>query len=222
MAAAPSPPPLPASKVPGKLSAADKSVVAQAFNALRRTDASPHTSGLRISDTLTSRYFFTVSNPRALDTTALRALRAKHGNVRKVTLDLPCSCVRVECWRSEHDDKGAGKPSHKRKRRDEPLPPLTQLPADLDNVLRTAATRPHDVAALRTVLLWVLNREEDFCTFDLHVERDETNDHFTLHMQNFDAVTDGFVLGLHAAWRNLVRAVHVDWSSQTLIVTVTP
>ena len=218
-AAAATPPPLPPNKVPGKLSAADKAVVAAAFNALRRTDASPHASGLRIGDTLTSRFLFTVSNPRPLDTRALRALRTKHGTVRRVTLDLPCACVRVECWRSDHA-ADARKPC-KRKRRDE-LAPLAHLPVDLDDAITSAASRDHDAAALRAVLLWVLNREEDFCVFDFHVEHDESNGHFTLHMEHFDAVSDAFVLALHAAWRNLVHAVHVDWSTQALIVTVTP
>ena len=69
-------------------------------------------------------------------------------------------------------------------------------------------------------MLWVLNREEEFCLFDLHVRRDEAQNTYTLAMGQFDAVADTFVLDLCAQWRTLVRDVQIDWATQSVVVHV--
>lgn len=217
--AAAAPKTLSASSVPGSLSAKDREVVADGFNALRNNNPQPSpASGLRIVDLLDSRFIFTVTHPRPLNAAAFRALALKLKTVRKVTLDLPRNAVRVECWRAtqQPDHGGGGKRSGKRKRG---AAPVVQLPQELETALKTNAA-PDDRPALREIVLWVLNREEEFCLFDLHVRRDEAQNTYTLAMGQFDAVADTFVLDLCAQWRTLVRDVQIDWATQSVVVHV--
>jgi hypothetical protein len=209
-----------AADVPGKLCAGDRALVAAGFNALRNpnnnsAEATPLASGLRITDTLDSRFMFTVSNPRNLNLAQLRALALKLGSLRRMVLDLPRNCARVECWRAAHTPAGGGG-ARKRKRG---VVPATALPPYLAEPLREAAADA-DYDALQGVLLWVLNRDEEFCTFDFAVEHDAASNTYTLSLQNFDAVTHAFVAALHTQWQGLVRDVVLDWSSQTLVVCV--
>ena len=219
MAAAPAP--LSASAVPGSLSAEDRAVVADGFNALRNVEAAPPASGLRIVDLLDSRFMFTVSHPRSLNAAALRALALKLKSVRNITLDLPRAAVRVECWRAAHASSStpAAAQTRGRKRKRGAAAPLLALPEDLDALL-TAAARPDDVRALREIVLWVLRRDEEFCVFDLQVRRDEAQNAYTLVMGEFDAVSDTFLLDLCDQWRTLVRDAHVDWATQSVVVHV--
>ena len=93
--AAAAPKTLSASSVPGSLSAKDREVVADGFNALRNNNPQPSpASGLRIVDLLDSRFIFTVTHPRPLNAAAFRALALKLKTVRKVTLDLPRNAAR--------------------------------------------------------------------------------------------------------------------------------
>ena len=205
--------------VPGKLCAEDRALVVAGFNALRNPNnnsaaAAPLASGLRITDTLESRFLFTVSNPRNLDWASLRALVLKLTSLRSMVLDLPRNCVRVECWRAQKTPPGRG--TRKRKRG---VLPVLALPEYLADPLRQKAAEA-DYPALEEVLLWIVNRDEEFCTFDFGVEHDAASNTYTLSLRGFDAVTLGFVAALHEEWQGLVRDVVLDWSSQTIVVCV--
>ena len=41
-------------------------------------------------------------------------------------------------------------------------------------------------------MLWILNRPEDFCVFDVAVEKDEGANAYHIRMVGFDAVTAAF------------------------------
>ena len=207
--------PLDPDKVPGKLCAEDRALVAEGFNTLRGTDAAPTASGLRITDTLESRFRFEVSHPRNLNAVQLRALTLKLGSLRRLVLDLPRNTVRVECWRTGRVPAEAV--SRKRKRG---LEPLTTLPADWTALLRQAVTVPTDYKALRGVLLYVLNRDEEFCIGGVAVAHNAATNTYTVSLQGFDAVTSAFIAELQDAWQSLVQDVVVDWSAQTLVVCV--
>ena len=201
-----------ADDVPGNLCAEDRALVVAGFRALRNDAAPPLASGLRITDTLASRFMFTVSHPRSLHSADLRALALKLTSLRRMTLDLPRNCVRVECWRAQQKNVGGSK----RKRG---MLPVTDLPEELADPLRRTASGA-DYRALEQFLLWVINHEAEFCTFDFAVEHDAASNTYTLSLQNFDAVTYAFVDAAHTQWRGLVRDVILDWSSRTLVVCV--
>lgn len=215
--AAAAPTTLSPSAVPGVLSAADRAVVADGFNALGNVHASPPASGLRIVDLLDSRFIFTISHPRRVNLAALRALSLKLKTVRRITLDLPRAAVRVECWRTGH--KVPTQVSSSRKRKRNTLAPVTTLPPSVAAALQDGA-RAEDEAALQEILLYVLNREEHFCTFDLEVRRNEAENGYSLAMGPFDAVSLQCLSDLCAQWRTLVRDVHVDWGTQSVVVHV--
>lgn len=199
-------------EVPGKLCAEDRRVVAQGFNALRETKASPRPSGLRIVDTLDSRFVFTVSNPSNVSVKHLQSLRLKLQSTRSIALDLPRASISVECWRSNWKERRGGG-----KKRRRPTEGVLQLPSYLEETL-AGVQSDTERAAIAAVLLWVLNRDEDFCTFDLEIARDETTNVYTLRLENFESVTCGFLVDLSKHWRSLVKDVIVEWSSQALIL----
>lgn len=203
---------LTAAEVPGKLCADDRRVVAEGFNALRETKTSPRPSGLRIVDTLESRFVFTVSNPANISVKHLQSLRHKLQSTRSIALDLPRASISVECWRSTWKERRNA--AKKRRRASESV---SELPPYLEKALaqvQSATVR----AAIAAVLLYVLQRDEDFCTFDLDISRDETTNVYTLRLENFDPVSDGFLVDLSNQWRALVKDIIVEWSSQALIL----
>jgi hypothetical protein len=71
-------------------------------------------------------------------------------------------------------------------------------------------------------MLWILNRPEDFCVFDVAVEKDESANAYHVRMVGFDAVTDAFLRDLAEQWRTVVRDVVVEWPRKcvTLVVSV--
>ena len=196
--AAAAPKTLSASSVPGSLSAKDREVVADGFNALRNNPQPSPASGLRIVDLLDSRFIFTVTHPRPLNAAAFRALALKLKTVRKVTLDLPRNAVRVECWRATQQPDhggGGGKRSGKRKRgaapsyscrRARPRSKPTQPPTTAPRFARSCS----GFSTARRSFVF------STCTYG-----DETQNTYTLAMGQFDAVADTFVLDLCAQWR---------------------
>lgn len=206
------PTPLTASEVPGKLCAEDRRIVAEGFNALRETKASPRQSGLRIVDTLDSRFIFTVSNPTNVSVKHLRSLHLKLQNTKHVVLDMPRASISIECWRSNWKKKRGGG-----KKRRRPVEAVSELPAYLVRAIEGAQSET-EREAIEAVLMWVLNRDEDFCTFDAELTLDESKNMYTLRMENFDAVTADFLFELSDQWRSLVKDAIVEWSSQALIL----
>lgn len=201
--------PLEASGVPGQLCAEDKNGVATGFNALRRRESSPKASGLRIIDTLDSRFVFVVTHPRNVNITLLRTLCRSVGGVRRVVLDIPRDCVKVECWRSSRPRTKRGK---KRMRQ---VQELLELPRSLALTLRRC-----DSKRLNELVLWILNRPEDFCMFDVAVEEDEGGDAYHVSLLGFDAVTDAFLTDMAEQWRTVVRDVVVEWSKKCVTLVV--
>ena len=203
--------PLEASAVPGQLCKEDKHSVAAGFNALRRRESSPKTSGLRIIDTLDTRFVFVVTHPRNVNMLLLKTLTRRIAGIRRVVLDIPRDCVKVECWRSLRTDTRRGT------KRSREMRELLALPESLARALE-----PCDSANLNELMLWILNRPEDFCVFDVEVERDEGASAYHVRMAGFDAVTDAFVRDLADQWRTVVRDVVVEWPRKcvTLVVSV--
>lgn len=200
---------LEASGVPGQLCEEDKTGVATGFNALSRRESSPKASGLRIIDTLDSRFVFVVTHPRNVNLTLLKTLCRSIGGVRGVVLDVPRDCVRVECWRSSRPRKRRGK------KRPRPVRELLQLPERL-----VEALQPCKSVHVHEVLLWILNRPEDFCTFDVDVEVDESAGAYLVRMSRFDAVTDAFLNDMTEQWRTVVKDVVVEWSRKSLTLVI--
>lgn len=201
--------------VPGKLHHDDRVIVAHGFNALRNRNPSPQTSGLRIVDTLDSRFVFTVSHPGNVSVSKLKSLCLKLKNTRQVLLDLPRSSISVECWRTNWKSNSRG-----RKRRRPAVEEVTSLPHYLSAPLQEEVKDVTERKAIHEILLWVLNREEDFCTFDFQLTKNQTKNDYTLRMENFDAVTSDFLFDLCSHWGSLVKEAIVEWSSQAIILCV--
>ena len=162
-------------------------------------------------DPLTSRFIFVVTHPRNVNLLLLKTLLRSVGGARQVTLDLPHNCVRVECWRSS---QAARKKSRKRQRQPQEI---LVLPPSLQEALRECDSK--DVEEL---VLWILNRAEDFCTFRVEVERDVGANALHVRLRDFDAVTDRFLIEMSEQWPAVLRDVVVEWSRQsvTLIVSM--
>ena len=203
--------PLEASAVPGQLCQEDKNSVAVGFNALRRRESSPKTSGLRIIDTLDTRFVFVVTHPRNVNMLLLKTLTRSVAGIRRVVLDIPRDCVKVECWRSSRAETRRGT------KRPRQVQELLALPESLARALARC-----DSDNLNELMLWILNRPEDFCVFDVAVEKDEGANAYHVRMVGFDAVTDAFLRELAEQWRTVVRDVVVEWPRKcvTLVVSV--
>jgi hypothetical protein len=203
--------PLEASAVPGQLCQEDKNSVAVGFNALRRRESSPKTSGLRIIDTLDTRFVFVVTHPRNVNMLLLKTLTRSVAGIRRVVLDIPRDCVKVECWRSSRAETKRGT------KRPRQVHELLALPESLARALARC-----DSDNLNELMLWILNRPEDFCVFDVAVEKDESANAYHVRMVGFDAVTDAFLRDLAEQWRTVVRDVVVEWPRKcvTLVVSV--
>ena len=203
--------PLEASGVPGQLCQEVKNSVAVGFNALRRRESSPKTSGLRIIDTLDTRFVFVVTHPRNVNMLLLKTLTRSVAGIRSVVLDIPRDCVKVECWRSTRADTRRGK---KRARQ---VSELLTLPESLARALERC-----DSVHVNELMLWILNRPEDFCVFDVAVEKDEGANAYHIRMVGFDAVTAAFFEELAEQWRTVVRDIVVEWPRKcvTLVVSV--
>lgn len=203
-------------KIPGRVSPGDKIIIAGAYNLLRRQQGAGRTSLLRVVDSLDSRYRFQISNPRDVDTNALRSLELKLQRCRSVTLDLPRNRIIVECWRDSHVTEKRGK---KRGRRD--LEDVTELPEHIEaELLPLIPTMERSVQVLREIMLWIINRDEDFCSFIFSVERDDATETFRLRLEGFDAVTMDFVKALNQQWKTFVQNLILEWGSRSLILVV--
>lgn len=203
-------------KIPGRVSPGDKSIIAGAYKLLRRQQGAGRTSFLRVVDSLDSRYRFQISNPRDVDTNALRSLELKLQRCRSVTLDLPRNRIIVECWRDSHGAERRGK---KRCRRD--LEDVTELPEHIEaELLPLVPTMERSVQVLREIMLWIINRDEDFCSFAFSVERDDATETFRVRLEGFDALTMDFVKALNQQWKTFVQNVVLEWGSKSLILIV--
>ena len=201
--------PLEASGVPGQLCLEDKNGVATGFNALRRRESSPKVSGLRIVDTLDTRFVFVVTHPRNVNLLLLKSLCRSVGGIRRVVLDIPRDCAKVECWRSSRP--GAKRGTKRRRQVQE----LLELPERLATALQRCNS-----ANINALMLWILNRPEDFCTFDVTVEKDESTSAWHVRLIGFDAVTGAFLREMEEQWRTVLRDVLVEWSRQCVTLVL--
>ncbi len=208
--------------VPGRIASSDKEIVAGVYELLGRTTGSSNfVSTLRVVDTLVSRYIFQIGNPRDLDMTTIRNLSLKMNTARSVTFDLPRRAVVVECWRESHLDKKK-KGGTKRKRDDEiELEPIEKLPEYVEQTLgELSPASASEVPIIRSIVLWVLNRPEDFCAFEFDLTRNEADEVFDIYLRNFDAFSLKFVKNLMSQFKTFIKDLIVDWSSQTLVLRV--
>lgn len=203
-------------KIPGRVSPHDKNIISGAYSLLMRREEAGRKSGLRVVDSLDSRYRFQITNPRDVDANALRSLELKLQKCRSVTLDLPRNRIIVECWRESHEAESRGK---KRGRRD--LEDVTELPEYIEaEFAPLVPTMERSVKVLREIMLWVVNRGEDFCSFGFSVERDDATEMFRLRLAGFDAVTLDFVKALNQQWKTFIQSVVFEWGSKSLLLLV--
>ena len=208
--------------VPGRISAADKDVVVSVYELLGRTTAaSTYVSTLRVVDNLVSRFMFQIGNPRDVDMSSMRNLSLKMSNARSVVFDLPRRSVIVECWRETHTEKRR-QTSKKRKRELlQAVDSIDELPDYIKSELAAVPpTLAADVPVIQSIMLWILNRPEDFCAFDFKLERNEMDEVFDVRLCKFDAITLKFVKDLMNQFKTFVRDLIVDWSAQALILRV--
>ena len=77
-----------------------------------------------------------------------------------------------------------------------------------------------DVPVVRSILLWILNRPEEFCAFDFDIARSEGDEVFDVYLRDFDAFSLAFIKDLMAQFKTFVKDIILDWSSQTLVLRV--
>lgn len=202
-------------KIPGRVSPGDKNIIAGAYRLLARQQEAGRRSGLRVVDSLESRYRFQITNPQDVDTNALRSLELKLQKCRSVTLDLPRNRVIVECWRETHAERKRGK------KRSRELEDVTVLPDYIESEFAPlVSTMERSVEVLREIMLWIINRSEDFCSFAFSVERDDAAEMFRLRLGGFDAVTLDFVKDLNRQWKTFIQNVVFEWGSKSLLLVV--
>jgi len=207
--------------VPGRIAASDKEIVASVYELLGRTTGSANfVSTLRVVDTLVSRYIFQIGNPRDLDMTTIRNLSLKMNMARSVKFDLPRRAVVIECWRETHLSKK--QQGTKRKREDETqLETIETLPEYIEETLGALSPAlASEVPVIRSILLYIVNRHEDFCAFEFDLVRSEEDEVFDVYLRKFDAITLKFVKHLMRQFKTFIKDLIIDWSSQSLLLRV--
>jgi len=207
--------------VPGRIATPDKEIVASVYELLgRTTGSSTFVSTLRVVDTLVSRYIFQIGNPRDIDITTIRNLSLKMNMARSVIFDLPRRAVVIECWRETHS--GKKQKGIKRKRGDETeLEAIETLPENIEETLNAISPAlASEVPVIRSILLYILNRPEDFCTFEFDLVRNEEDGVFDVYLRRFDAITLSFVKNLMRQFKTFIKDLILDWSSQSLLLRV--
>ena len=152
---------------------------------------------------------FVVTHPRNVNLLLLKTLRRSVGGIRSVVLDVPRDCVKVECWRSSGQRRNRGT---KRLRQ---VQELLELPDCI-----SAALQRCNSANVNELMLWILNRPEDFCTFDVTVEKDEGASAYHVRLVGFDAVTGAFLREMTEQWRTVVRDAVVEWSRRCVTLVI--
>ena len=208
--------------VPGRIAAPDKEMVRSVYELLGRTTGSSNfVSTLRVVDTLVTRFIFQIGNPRDLDMTIMRNLSLKMNRARSVKFDLPRRSIVVECWRESHSSQKSRKGTKRKREEHIELETIEKLPGYIEEKFGelSPALGP-DIPIVRSILLWVLNRPEEFCTFDFDIERNDEDEVFDVYLRGFDAFSLAFVKDLMAQFKTFVKDFILDWSSQTLMLRV--
>lgn len=199
------------SLIPGNISPEDKLVIQGVFDMLCGEETS-----LKVIDSLLSRYIFQIHNPKNLDSALLRSLKLKlHDRLKNLEFDLQSSTVDVECWRcnAEKRRKGCKRPRDADK--------IECLPENIVAALQTVANGDAgDMEKLSQLMLWVVNREERFCVFDVDASLNSETGIYTLRLENFERVALPFVRALHKQWHTFLHNVRFDWGSRALVLEI--
>lgn len=209
--------------VPGRIAVSDKETVKSVYELLGRTTGpSNFVSTLRVVDTLTTRFIFQIGNPRDLDMTTVRNLSLKMSTARSVKFDLPRRAIVIECWRESHSSKKSRKGTKRKREEGIELETIEKLPAYIEEKFSELPPAPasSDIPIVRSILLWVLNRPEEFCTFDFDIERNDGDKVFDVYLRGFDAFSLAFVKDLMAQFKTFVKDFILNWSLQTLMLRV--
>lgn len=199
------------SYVPGNISPEDKQLICDVFDMLRAEDTS-----LKVIDSLLSRYIFQIANPKNLGSALLRSLKLKlHDRLKNLEFDLQTSTIDIECWRNNAEKRKKG---CKRSREEDNI---DCLPENIVAALQTVANgNAADLAKLSEIVLWIVNREERFCVFDVDASLNSETGIYTLRLENFERVALRFVRDLHKQWSTFLRNVRFDWSGRALVLEI--
>ena len=207
--------------VPGRISSADKEMISSVYELLgRTTGAANFVSTLRVVDNLVSRFLFQIGNPKDVDMSTMRNLSLKMSSARSLKFDLPRRAVIAECWRETHLEKKRQKGT-KRKRDTLELETIDVLPDYIEDELKIVpSTFASEVPVVRSIMLWIVNRPEDFCAFKFSLERNEIDEVFDVRLRNFDAFSLTFIKDLMGQFKTFVQDLVIDWGAQTLMLRV--
>ena len=207
--------------VPGRISSSDKDMIASVYELRgRTTGAANFVSTLRVVDNLVSRFLFQIGNPKDIDMSTMRNLSLKMSNARSLKFDLPRRAVVAECWRESHLEKRRQKGT-KRKRDVTEVETIETLPEYMEDELASVpSTFASDVPVIRSIMMWIVNRPEDFCAFQFSLERNEIDEVFDVRLRNFDAFSLAFIKDLMSQFKTFVQDLVVDWGAQTLMLRV--
>lgn len=208
--------------VPGRIAASDKDMVRSVYELLGRTTGSSNfVSTLRVVDTLVTRFIFQIGNPRDLDMAIMRNLSLKMSTARRVEFDLPRRAIVIECWRESHSSRKSRKGTKRKREEEIDLETIEKLPVYIEEKFNELppALAP-DVPVVRSILLWILNRPEEFCAFDFDIARSEGDEVFDVYLRDFDAFSLALIKDLMAQFKTFVKDIILDWSSQTLMLRV--
>ena len=98
---------------------------------------------------------------------------------------------------------------------------IDTLPDYIENELATVpSSLEGEVPVLRSIMLWIVNRPEDFTKVEFSLERNELDEVYDVRLRNFDAITLKFVKDLMTQFKTFVKDIIVDWSAQTLVLRV--
>lgn len=208
--------------VPGRISSSDKEMIASVYELLgRTTGAANFVSTLRVVDNLVSRFLFQIGNPKDVDMSTMRNLSLKMSNARSLKFDLPRRAVVAECWRESHLEKRRQHKGTKRKRDVADLETIETLPEYIESELATVPSAyASEVPVIRSIMLYIVNRPEDFLAFKFSLERNEIDEVFDVRLRNFDAFSLAFIKDLMSQFKTFVQDLVVDWGAQTLMLRV--
>ena len=129
--------------------------------------------------------------------------------------------VVIECWRESHSSRKSRKGTKRKGEEDILLETIEKLPDYIEEKLgELSPALAADIPVVRSILLWVLNRPEEFCMFGFDITRNDGDEVFDVYLRDFDAFSIAFVKDLMAQFKTFVKDFILDWSSQTLMLRV--
>lgn len=201
--------------IPGNISPEDKTLIRKVFTMLQRGNEDAIRTSLKVVDSLKSRFIFQIHNPKDIDSVLVRNISLKITSLKSLEFDLQNGTITFECWRSNCETRKRGS------KRQREIEEINYLPENIVSTLQSAANNNAvDLVMLQQIMLWIVNREENFCLFDLKAQFNSATGVYSLFLENFERVRLGFIRDLGKQWKTFIQNISFDWGTRSLVLNI--